>query len=394
MFFQVRHKIKLFSIFIASFFFIFAWFCGNSHFYHHEYILKVDENFRHEKSYSEKLNYSLFLLGDTGAPKKGIKNFKADPVLGVLYDYLIKQPDKNNYCIFLGDIIYPVGLPPKDHPDYPRMLKKLSVQISVVSESVSTGIFVPGNHDWERSGKVGWQYIKNLELHLRNHPYNKKKKDGVRLYPSGGNPGPALININNTSLVIIDSEWFLRRKHPKPEHNEKSVYKKIDNTLADLKKKNRNTIIISHHPWRSTGRHFGYWEVKELFWPPVIGLVGVILRATGVSHSDYNNQRYQKYIRNMEIITSRNSPLLTASGHDHSLQIQASNPPGITYYLVSGVGSGNGKTLTPVGYNENTLFAAKSMGFLIADFLKNDEIFIYIITIPRQNNLAYQMKIR
>jgi hypothetical protein len=58
---------------------------------------------------------SLFLIGDAGKPAKGV-----EPVAS------------RATVVFLGDNVYPRGLPPETEPDWPEMERRLDDQVDSV----------------------------------------------------------------------------------------------------------------------------------------------------------------------------------------------------------------------------------------------------------------------
>ncbi len=98
----------------------------------------------------DSLELSLFLIGDAGG-----KAYDSEPVL----KEFIRQSDSlrqvHRFVVFLGDNVYPKGIPPAGHPDRIDAELRLAAQISAIRQSKAKGFLIPGNHDWERQGRDG-----------------------------------------------------------------------------------------------------------------------------------------------------------------------------------------------------------------------------------------------
>ena len=84
--------------------------------------------------------YSVYLIGDAGEPYE-------NPVLTLLKKEL-DMAGENAAVIFLGDNIYPKGMPPEDHPLRAEAELAIDGQINAVKDFAGKKVFIPGNHDW------------------------------------------------------------------------------------------------------------------------------------------------------------------------------------------------------------------------------------------------------
>ena len=91
----------------------------------------------------EDIAQTLFLIGDAGEPSLESK----EPALAVLEREASVHPERN-MIIFLGDNLYPQGMPEASNPQRRTMEKRLDEQIKVGERSNASVIFIPGNHDW------------------------------------------------------------------------------------------------------------------------------------------------------------------------------------------------------------------------------------------------------
>ena len=96
----------------------------------------------------DTITQRIFLIGDGGE----LVGEKTHPVI----DWLQKNVDWNdarNTAVFLGDNIYPLGLPMKGEPDYERSKHILDYQLKPFLNKKARAYFVMGNHDWA-NGKL------------------------------------------------------------------------------------------------------------------------------------------------------------------------------------------------------------------------------------------------
>ena len=157
---------------------------------------------------SAKLEHSLFLIGDAGNSANGNT---PSPALATLQKQLAAA-NKNSHVIFLGDNIYPYGMPPKsDDEDRVKAENRLDAQLKILEDYKGHPVFLPGNHDWIRHGLKG---IRRQEKYIEKHlNAGIEDEDDWKNYfmPDNGCGGPELIEVNkNLAFVIIDSNWYLR----------------------------------------------------------------------------------------------------------------------------------------------------------------------------------------
>src|SRR5687768_9075238 len=95
---------------------------------------------------------SLFLIGDAGSLNDG------DAVIMEL----IRQGKKSapgSAIVFLGDNVYPRGIPAETASTYQEARRRLLAQASIADSTNKRVIFIPGNHDWDRQRATGWQQV-------------------------------------------------------------------------------------------------------------------------------------------------------------------------------------------------------------------------------------------
>src|SRR2546427_9539477 len=65
--------------------------------------------------------------------------------------------------VFLGDNVYPDGMPDSAAPGRAKAERVLTQQLRVLQASGARGFFVPGNHDWDSMQPGGWDAIRRQE---------------------------------------------------------------------------------------------------------------------------------------------------------------------------------------------------------------------------------------
>ncbi|MEO5790287.1 MAG: phosphoesterase, partial [Gelidibacter sp.] len=103
----------------------------------------------------------FYLVGDAGlSPMHGMSQG-----LTAFRDYISDKNTEGDYTLFLGDNIYPAGLPEPNHRYRTAAENMLNAQVKAVADFKGQSIFIPGNHEWYAGGGVTGvrreeQYIK------------------------------------------------------------------------------------------------------------------------------------------------------------------------------------------------------------------------------------------
>ncbi|MBS1920131.1 MAG: metallophosphoesterase [Bacteroidetes bacterium] len=170
-----------------------------------------------------RITQRIFLVGDAGEMQNG-----KHPVCDWLKQH-IDWNDSSNVLIYLGDNIYPEGMPDAGKK-YDAAKAAIDYQLSVVKDKISKAFFVPGNHDWKQGKSGGWEQIKNEEYYI-----NSQGWPNVQALPMNGCPGPVPYLLNNQVLLIfMDSQWWLQ-KGEKPGLESDCDYKTEDEVITALK---------------------------------------------------------------------------------------------------------------------------------------------------------------
>jgi hypothetical protein len=330
----------------------------------------------------------LFLLGDAGVPAP------KDPVLRELNHEVTSDPGRS-VVVFLGDNIYPRGMPPKESPDRKDAERRIDAQMAASRVEGATTIFIPGNHDWDKMGVGGWDAIRREGEYVRD-----KGGPGTTFLPEGGCPGPVVRDFNTRlRLVVLDTQWWLQAgpkpKDPDPTCAEASEGKVLDSLdAALLGAGDRRSVVVAHHPLATGGTHGGSFSWKDHLFPlragkswlwiplPGIGSAYPVARRFGATAQDISGTQNRKMREALEGVFEKHPPLLFASGHEHNLQVLKGKAPKLL--LISGAGAFGHVTQT--AYTQDTVFASASSGYMRLDIEKSGRVRLAVITVDAEGH--------
>ncbi|MEO8516871.1 MAG: metallophosphoesterase, partial [Flavobacterium sp.] len=316
---------------------------------------------------SSKIEHTFFMIGDAGNANQE----KTKQTLQALENKL-NAAKANATLLFLGDNIYPVGMPAdKNDPNYTLAETKITNQLRLAKNFKGKTIFIPGNHDW-------YSGLKGLENQAKTvTQFTNDKKSFLPRY------GCAIeeLKINKkTILITIDSEWFLQDWDRFPGINDDCNIKTREVFFEELesilnKNQDKIKIIALHHPLMSNGSHGGQYSWEKQIFPlenkiplPIIGsFVNLIRKTSGISPQDLQNKQYQILSKRIIALLQGHQNVIVVSGHDHNLQyIEKDN----ISQIISGAGS-KSEAAKAIGQND---FSYGGNGFVTLDILKNGEI--------------------
>jgi len=326
----------------------------------------------------KKITHSFYLIGDAGnspigSETEALKLFKTE----------LEKASKHSTAIFLGDNIYPNGLPKKSDEGRAFAEHQLNVQTDAVKGFKGETIFIPGNHDWYNDGLMGLE---------REENYVKDRLGKHSFLPQNGCPIEKVDITDDIVLLLIDSEWYLTNwdKHPtiNDECEIKTREKFFDELESEIKKADgKTTLIAIHHPMITNGKHGGQYSFVDHMKPlPVLGTVKNVLRKTsGVSMEDLQNKRYNEFRKRIITLSQQNDKVIFVSGHDHNLQyIVQDNLPQIV--------SGSGSKVTQTRNVGKGQFTYGSPGFVRLDILEDGSSFVRYYSI-KTNDIVFQTQV-
>ena len=343
----------------------------------------VDDKYAVDVDSSKEVSHTFYLIGDAGLSPIGGMN----PALKIFKNKLDKA-EKNSTAIFLGDNIYPAGLPdPKDSTQaYIEAKNHLDAQIKTLENFKGRPLFIPGNHDWYTEGLIG---LEREENYIKR-ALKEKEKDPF--LPENGCPIDVIEIGEDVAIITIDTEWYLTNWDKRPDINDKCEIKSRDKFFLELEDaikdyRDRTTVIAMHHPSNSYGEHGGQYSLRKQFYPkkmavpvPVLGTFINVLRTTsGASIEDVNNKRYRELMKRVTTLAQYSDRVIFASGHEHTLQyILENNTP----QIVSGSGAKEGFTKLLNG----SQFSTGKMGYATLEVYKDGSSRVRFYGVGENNN--------
>lgn len=305
---------------------------------------------------AKEVDRTFYLIGDAGKP----------PVVGlskglsIFQKFISLNGTEDDYAIFLGDNIYPAGLPKVNEEGRAKAEKALNDQFESVKDFKGKSIFIPGNHDWYANGLQGLKLEeKFVEDALGKNTYS----------PENGCPIESIDVGEDIQLINLDTQWYLENWNNHPTVNDKCPIKTRERFLEELegelkKAQNKFVIVAMHHPMYTNGVHGGFFHAKKHIYPtqkktpvPIIAsLLTQVRTQGGVSIQDRYNERYNELMQRIKTIAIEYNNVIFASGHEHTLQY-------IENEGIKQIVSGSGAKEAGAALSNNGLFATGRQGF-------------------------------
>ncbi|KAA9345667.1 BamA/TamA family outer membrane protein [Adhaeribacter soli] len=328
--------------------------------------------------FAQNAPYPVFLIGNTATK----------PVSAENYTLLKQEIDKQTVpfaVIHLGDIAFNKGWP--ENPTEGEKLQ-LNQLLNLVKDNPKGKIFfIPGDKDWNNSGKNGLKAVKRLEKYINaNLPF----KNGF--LPGTGCPGPEVLDVNPfLRIIAINSPWWM---HPydKPEITDTDCKILSRQEFAEqleeeiVESGNRNVLVVGHHPLVSNGVYGGRMTLKKHLFPfsdknpknriplPGLGSIYAAYRQNIGTPRDMAHEDYAAFRKQMLNIFKQNPGLIYASSHEYNLQLNQTDE---SYHIISG-------SITekePLGKEPALLFGAAKTGFARLDYFPNGEVNVHFFGI-------------
>ncbi len=338
---------------------------------------------------NKEIEKTFYLLGDGGYSPEG----GTSKALVVFKKFIKERDTRGDYAIFLGDNIYPVGMPPKDDPLREQSEYRLDAQLDAVENYNGKVIYIPGNHDW---------YSERIDGLERQEEYLiEQYGDSLDWSPSTG-CGLEIKEISDDiQMIIIDSQWYLEDWDKSPTVNDdcdqiktrEALFTEIESELK--KSQNKTTIIAMHHPIFSNGIHGGQYNFNRHLYPsqrkipvPILGSLAMLIRTTGgISIQDLQNERYKSLSDRLETMVKGRDRVIFVSGHEHTLQY-------IDHDGIKQIISGSGSKENYVALGTDGLFAFSLQGFAVYDVFKDGSSWVsYYRNQDNEPELMYQKEV-
>lgn len=318
---------------------------------------KTNETKLTENVLQSEIAHTFYLLGDAGNAKKDSTTIALSS-----FEKVLNESSKEATVLYLGDNIYPKGMPEKNDLGRELAVHQLDVQINAVKNFKGKTIFIPGNHDWYSGGVNGLK---------REQEYVEEKLGKNSFLPKDGCSIKTIDISDEIVLIIIDSEWYITNWDNHPTLNDECEIKTrnqfLDEFRSEIKKaRGKTTLVAIHHPMYSNGPHGGQYSFKEHLKPaPILGtLKNIIRKTTGIVNADLSNKYYNDLKKNIVAAALQNDRVIFISGHEHSLQyLIEDNIPQII--------SGSGSKTTPTRNIKGGRFSYGVNGYAILDIYEN-----------------------
>lgn len=328
----------------------------------------------------EDIAYTVLLIGDMGMPSLD----GDDPVLNLIGEQM-KENEEKTTVVFLGDNIYPRGLPPEGHRLRHVSEQRLEAQLAIFKDFKGHLHLLSGNHDWNKGRSDGYGYV------LRQEEFVKKYTNRTDVFiPANGCPGPHLIDLtDDVLLIVINTQWWVQRgvrpigeQYNCAASSEAEFFQLLDQAMTD--NAHRKIVIAAHHPLFSNALHGGKFSPKHHIFPltaahkrlyiplPVAGSLYPLYRRIFGAHEDMSHPRYRRMRKGLLGIFKKHRNLVYAAGHDHNLQYFNS---GSRHYIVSGSGS----KIAYVHKGGKASFTHAHRGFFRLDYMHDGETWMSVL---------------
>ncbi|HEX8428392.1 metallophosphoesterase [Hymenobacter sp.] len=339
---------------------------------------------------SSRITYSVFLIGDVGKPESSEKG--GEPSLNFMRKQLLAAGAKST-AIYLGDNIYENGMPEEGASDRKESERRIVDQLNVLRNYDGEKYMIPGNHDWKQGKNGGVEQVNREQRFVENFMTNDSvafSYTGDFFIPRNACPGPFEVRLqDNLVMIAINSQWFLQGEGERPYGansgcgvaNETDFFTQLEDIIE--RNKDKNIMVIGHHPIQSDGIHGGYFTVADHLFPlsivakyafiplPVIGSVYPFARKYGGVSQDIPHPLYQAYKKGLEDIFAKHPNIIYASGHEHNLQYFRMP----TYHQIVS-GSGCKTQHTRSGNGARATFSDKEKGLARVNYYDDGQVWV------------------
>jgi DNA repair exonuclease SbcCD nuclease subunit len=337
---------------------------------------------------SKELVFELLLIGDSG----NIKRNQPDEAMELMRNHLPEQPE--SCVVFLGDNVYPQGLPDENHSlrkDAEAVLNKHHEALDGYKGKV---IFISGNHDWNKGKADGIEYVLRQEKYIHQLFHQQ-----ALFIPEWGCPGPTLVDLNEQVCIIaINTQWWVQKGfRPIGKSNncnvesEAQFFEKLRATLEE--NKHKRIVVIGHYPVYSYSLHGGRYKLRHHLFPltiykrralvpmPLVGSLLPLYRKYFGAREDLSHPRFKLLRQKLKNIFKNYPGLIYAAGHEHNLQhIEKYN----NHFIVSGAAS----KATYVIDGKYSKFGVSAKGFFKLKFYANKKVKTEVLVTDSYNAMG------
>lgn len=334
------------------------------------------------------LKTRIYLIGDAGEMEN-----ESHPVIEDLNGRLKSEKASQTHLIYLGDNIYPFGMPDINDESRVESENILKKQLGIWPSLSGNIYMIPGNHDWEKGKSDGWNSVLRAQEYVEENFPNGK----VNWLPKDACPGPFPVYLNDeTVLIVLDSQWWLHNQE-KPGEDSDCEFKteeEIISILTYLLEENQDKIVLiaMHHPMRAFGPHNGGFNWKDHLFPlrplssdlyipiPILGSIYPLYRTWFGDVQDIPHPRYQAMIGALDRVFALHPHVIQVSGHEHGLFYTKEEGK---HYVVSGAGAKN----THIRKVNTAEFTYADQGYAYLDFYENHRVTLNFLAPGRDSSL-------
>lgn len=347
----------------------------------------VDEDDKQNEFPDKEVDKVFYLVGDAGlSPMNGMSQ-----ALAAFKKYIVDKETDGDYMLFLGDNIYPAGLPKMDDKYRDMAENMLNAQIKAIDGFKGQSIFIPGNHEWYADGVEGVRMEED---------YIKKALGENSFYPENGCALKTVDVSETIHLIIVDTQWYLENWDHHPTINDDCRIKTRERLMLEieneLKRAQGKTVVFAmHHPLYTNGVHGGQFAIEKHLFPiqknlplPILAsLVAQIRAQGGVSIQDRYNELYNDLMDRLETLATENGNIVFVSGHEHTMQY-------IDNGNIKQVVSGAGSKRSFVNLKNHGVFAYGRQGFAVLTVFKDGSSWVqYFGTEEETPHLLFQKEV-
>ncbi|GAB2969338.1 metallophosphoesterase [Hymenobacter coalescens] len=299
--------------------------------------------------------HHVYLLGNTAGP---VPEARLQALRRTL-----EQETTPFTVVHLGDIVGNEGLSDKQDTTRAGLETRANALLALVRGLPNGRIyFVPGDKDWNNSGRDGQKSVRRLEKYI------EQQLGGQNAFiPSNGCPGPEIVDVAPlVRLVALNTPWW---SHPfdRPEAPDtdcktmsaEEFREQLQDVIDDTK--GRNVLLVGHQPALSNGTYGGFQPLKRHLSPPIFGTINAAYRQNVGTPRDMASPGYQAFKKTLLSTLKEHPGVVYAAAHDFSLQL---TPFERNYHLVSG----SFAHTEPVGNNARSLYNAPEAGYTRLDY--------------------------
>ena len=301
----------------------------------------------------------LFLVGDPGLARSG--NYPIMRRLRQDIEWWAERlpADSAVTVLYLGDIVYPLGLNPPGTELFPHDSAIVMDQVDLVrgpfaGSRHAQAYFMAGNHDWGLKKEwEGYVRLKTLDAFLQK----ARAETGaiVQLAPAAGTGSPYVLDLGrNLRIIMLDTAWWVLSAARGWSPERAKVLQAIERALETAG--DREVLVAAHHPFKSAGPHGGEFS----FWR-TLG-VRYLLARSGAILQDLSSVPFAEFQQGIQAIFSRTGPPLAfIGGHEHSLQVIGQAKPTDPRFTIV---SGSATKLSSIGAEKAMYFGRSAPGYM------------------------------